>query len=223
MTLSDRFFSDLAALGARRGSDPAIFLTVWCVESGVNPHAVNSIGARGLNQMLPSTLAALGAPADFEKLSAEAQLPWIEKLIASGERRNGGPFESAARYYHANFFPVTMARGDTPDTIVAAKDAIDPRERDAYAFNAGLDADGDGKITLGDLATVLDRTRANRCTDAFARLDLAMRALPNAPWEPASLVARTEKHAAAVGAVIIAGVLAVAFARHAFLQSAVHP
>src|SRR5215472_10404755 len=167
MTLSDRFFSDLAAMGARRGSDPAIFLTVWCVESGVNPHAINSIGARGLNQMLPSTLAALGAPADFEKLSAEAQLPWIEKLIASGERRNGGPFESAARYYHANFFPVTMARGNTPDTVVAAKDATDPRERDAYAFNAGLDADSDGKITLADLATVLERTRASKCSEPF--------------------------------------------------------
>ena len=222
MTLSDRFFSDLAALGARRGSDPAIFLTVWCVESGVNPHAINSIGARGLNQMLPSTLAALGAPADFEKLSAEAQLPWIEKLIASGERRNGGPFESAARYYHANFFPVTMSRGDTPATIVAAKDASDPRERDAYAFNPGLDADGDGKITLADLATVLDRTRANKCTDAFARLDLAMRALPSAPWEPASLIAQTERRASAVGALVVAGLFALTFARHAVIHSAVH-
>ena len=219
MTLSDRFFSDLVALGARRGSDPSIFLTVWCVESGVNPHAVNSIGARGLNQMLPSTLAALGGPADFEKLSAEAQLPWIEKLIGSGERRNGGPFESAARYYHANFFPVTMSRGNTPETIVAAKDATDPRERDAYSFNSGLDADGDGKITLADLATVLTRTRANKCQDAFNRLELATRALPSTPWEPASLVARTEKNAAAVGAVFVAGVFALAVARHAWVHA----
>ena len=96
MTLSDRFFANLAALGARRGSDPAIFMNVWCVESGLNPRAMNPSGARGLNQMMPATLVSLGAPAEFENLSAEAQLPWIERLIASGERRNGGPFESAS-------------------------------------------------------------------------------------------------------------------------------
>ncbi|MEO8800560.1 MAG: transglycosylase SLT domain-containing protein, partial [Polyangiaceae bacterium] len=175
--LSDAFFADLAALGNRRGSDPAIFLTVWCVESGLNPAALNAIGARGLNQMLPSTLVSLGAPADFEKLSGEAQLPWIEKLIASGEHRNGGPFTTAARYYHANFFPVTMARGNTPDTVVAAKDATDLRERDAYTFNPGLDADHDGKITLADLAAVLDRTRANHCQEGFLRLAEAVSAL----------------------------------------------
>ena len=176
MTLSDRFFTDLAALGARRGSDPAIFLNVWCVESGLNPRAMNPSGARGLNQMMPATLVALGAPMEFENLPAEAQLPWIEKLIASGERRNGGPFESAARYYHANFFPVTMSRGNTPETIVAARDATDSRERDAYAFNRGLDADGDGKITLSDLATVLERVRP-KYENAFARLDAAVSAL----------------------------------------------
>jgi len=221
LTLSDRFFSDLAALGARRGSDPSIFLTVWCVESGANPHAINSIGARGLNQMLPSTLAALGAPASFERLSAEAQLPWIEKLIASGERRNGGPFESAARYYHANFFPVTMARGNAPDAIVAAKDATDPRERDAYAFNVGLDADGDGKITLADLATVLERVRP-KYQDAFARLDAAVSALQVQPWQPASLVSATSKGAGLAGGVLLAGMIALAFARHAFSRGTVH-
>jgi len=218
MTLSDRFFSDLAALGARRGSDPAIFLTVWCVESGLNPHAINAIGARGLNQMLPSTLTALGAPADFETLSGEAQLPWIEKLIASGERRNGGPFDSAARYYHANFFPVTMARGNTPDTIVAARDAADPREAQAYAFNAGLDADGDGKITLSDLATVLNRVHP-KFDAAFARLEAAEESLPSNPWQTASLVAQTQRSAAAMGAVVLAGMVALAFARHSWVHA----
>lgn len=215
MTLSDRFLSDLAALGARRGSDPAIFLNVWCVESNLNPHAINSIGARGLNQMLPSTLASLGAPADFEKLSAEAQLPWIEKMIVAGEHRNGGPFETAARYYHFNFFPVTMTRGNAPDTIVAARDATDTRERDAYTFNAGLDADGDGKITLADLGVVLDRARAKH-VDAFARLADAVSALGSAPvvaahWEPAApTLARFET---AVGAGLVTGALALSLLR----------
>jgi hypothetical protein len=218
MTLSDRFFTSLAALGARRGSDPAIFMTVWCVESGLNPRAMNPSGARGLNQMMPATLVSLGAPAEFENLSAEAQLPWIERLIASGERRNGGPFESAARYYHANFFPVTMSRGNTPDTIVAAKNATDSRERDAYTFNRGLDADGDGKITLSDLATVLERIKP-KYQDAFARLDAAVNALQVQPWQPASLVSTTPKGAGVVGGVLLAGMIALAFARHGWVHA----
>lgn len=218
MTLSDRFFSSLAALGARRGSDPAIFMNVWCVESGLNPRAMNASGARGLNQMMPATLVSLGAPAEFENVSAEAQLPWIERLIASGERRNGGAFESAARYYHANFFPVTMARGNAPDTIVAAKDATDPRERDAYSFNRGLDADGDGKITLNDLATVLERIRP-KYQVAFSRLDAAVSALQVQPWQPTSLVSTTPKNAGVVGGVLLAGMIALAFARHGWVHA----
>jgi hypothetical protein len=218
MTLPDRFFTNLAALGARRGADPAIFMNVWCVESGLNPRAMNASGARGLNQMMPATLVSLGAPAEFESLSAEAQLPWIERLIASGERRNGGPFESAARYYHANFFPVTMARGNAPGTIVAAKDATDPRERDAYSFNRGLDADGDGKITLSDLAIVLERIKP-KYQDAFARLDAAVSALQLEPWQPASLVSTAPKGAGVVGGVLLAGMIALAFARHGWVHA----
>jgi hypothetical protein len=190
--LSDRFFALVAAMGQRRRTDPEFYLVVWCLESGLNPAIVNSIGARGLNQMLPSTLVGLGAPVDFEQLAAEDQLPWIERLIASGEQLNGGPFRSAARYYHSNFFPATMARGDAPSTVVVTRDSLEPRERAAYEGNKGLDANGDGRITLGDLATMLDRVRATRCQDAFARLDRAVAALPSPgpTWGDAPPVAR---------------------------------
>ncbi len=190
--LSDRFFALVATMGQRRRTDPEFYLVVWCLESGLNPGIVNSIGARGLNQMLPSTLAGLGGPADFEQLAAEDQLPWIERLITSGEQLNGGPFRSAARYYHSNFFPATMARGDTPSTVVVTRDSLDPRERAAYEGNKGLDTNGDGRITLGDLATMLEHVRATRCTDAFARLERAVAALP-APgltWDDAPAAAR---------------------------------
>lgn len=176
-SLSNRFFEDLVRLGIRRGSPPHIFLSVWCVESGLLPSAINAhSGARGLNQMMPATLKALGAPSDFEKLSAEEQLPWIERLIASLEHANGGPFTSAARYYHANFFPRTMHRGDKPDAVVVAQDAVDPDERGAYEANRGLDANRDGLITLSDLADVLERTKA-RFALSFAHLALTMRAM----------------------------------------------
>lgn len=176
-SLSRRFFEDLVALGLRRGSPPHIFLSVWCVESGLLPSAINvHTGARGLNQMMPATLTALGAPTDFEKLSAEEQLPWIEKLIASLEPANGGPFASAARYYHANFFPRTMHRGDKPESVVVARDAVDPDERGAYEANRGLDANGDGHITVADLDAVLRRTES-RFGWAFAELAAVMQAM----------------------------------------------
>jgi hypothetical protein len=166
--------------------------------------------------MMPDTLRGLGAPADFERLAAEDQLPWIERLIAARERLNGGPFESAARYYHSNFFPLTMARGSSPRTVVVAADADDPRERAAYAANRVLDSDGNGRITLADLATVLERVRATRCPGAFGRLDRAIAALPapGVTWEDAPLVARrTGVGGVVAGAALALGVVGLALRR----------
>jgi hypothetical protein len=178
--LSDRFFAVLADLGERHGTDPVVFLDVWNAESGLNPHIISKTPphARGLNQMIPTTLAGLHAPADFEALAAEDQVPWIEQLITSGERLNGGPFATAERYYHSNFFPRTMSRGSSPATVVIARDATDPEERQAYAGNAAMDHAGKGWIAYSDLAAFLaGGRRANALVygAARARLALAMR------------------------------------------------
>jgi hypothetical protein len=179
-TLPDVFFARLAELGSRHATHPEIFLDVWNAESGLNPRAENpATHARGLNQMMPQTLSGLGAPADFNALAGEDQLPWIECLIIGGERLNAGPFRSAARYYHSNFFPRTMARGSSPGAVVAARDAADPQERAAYAANAAaLDPAGKGRITYADLAAFLNLAKnRNRLTYdvARARLKLAQR------------------------------------------------
>ena len=168
-------------------------------------------------QMTPDTLRGLGAPADFEKLAAEDQLPWIERLIAAREHLNGGPFESAARYYHSNFFPITMARGNSPSTVVVAGDADDPRERAAYAGNKGLDADHDGRITLADLAGVLEHVRATRCKGAWDRLDRAVAALPTpgVTWDdvPPPVARRGGAGAVVAGAALALGVVGFALRR----------
>jgi hypothetical protein len=176
--LSDVFFAKLAELGQRHATDPVVFMDVWNAESGLNPGAKNPNGhARGLNQMMPKTLAGLGAPANFNALAGEDQLPWIERLVTCGEALNGGPFHSAERYYHSNFFPRTMPRGQTPTTIVVASDATDPEERAAYAANASMDPATNGRITYADLAAFLNRAKnGNRLVyeSARARLALAM-------------------------------------------------
>ena len=207
--LSDRFFALVAQMGQRRRTNPEHYLVVWCSESDLIATAHNAAGARGLNQMMPGTLRSLGAPADFEQLSAEDQLPWIERLIAAREALNGGPFESAARYYHSNFFPLTMARGSSPATVVVGRDAEDSRERAAYKANAQLDVDRDGAITLADLATVLDRVRATRCRGAFDRLARAVLALPPpgaswiAPPAPPAPIARSTAGPIVLGAAVL--------------------
>lgn len=179
MPLSDAFFAKLADLGARHGTDPLVFLDVWNAESGLHPGAENPAShAQGLNQMMPKTLEGLGAPADFKGLAGEDQLPWIERLIAGGEKLNGGPFQSAARYYHSNVFPRTMNRGQTPATVVLASDATDPEERAGYAGNAGMDPGGKKRITYADLTAFLNLAKnRNRLTyeAARARLSLATR------------------------------------------------
>jgi Transglycosylase SLT domain len=212
--LSDPFFADVARMGQRRRTNPVFYVAVWCAESGLDPAAVNpNGGARGLNQMMPATLQGLGAPADYEKLAGEEQLPWIERLVAQGERLNGGPFESAARYYHSNFYPKTMARGASPDTVVVAGDAADADERAAYAANKGLDANGDGRITLSDLAAVLERALATRCQDGIARLERAVDALPppGRTWtDAAEIVARRPRKRSPFGAVLAFGAIGLA-------------
>jgi hypothetical protein len=180
---SDTFFARLAELGARHGTDPVVFLDVWNAESGLDPHAENRIShARGLNQMMPRTLASLGAPAAFHELPGDAQLPWIERLIADGERLNGGPFRSAERYYHANFFPRTMPRGQSPATAVVASDASDPEERAAYDGNRAMDPGGKGRITYADLTALLNLAKnRNRAVYDSARARLALAAGRSTP------------------------------------------
>jgi hypothetical protein len=174
--LSDTFFERLAELGERHATDPVVFLDVWNAESGLNPGVENPNGhARGLNQMMPRTLQGLGAPANFNALAGEDQLPWIERLVAAGEGLNGGPFRSAERYYHSNFFPRTMPPGQTPTTVVVASDATDPEERAAYAANAGMDPAKNGRITYADLAAFLNRAKnGNRLAYEAARSRLAL-------------------------------------------------
>jgi hypothetical protein len=212
--LSDRFFANVALMGQRRNTNPDFYLNAWCVESGLNPSAVNPHGgARGLNQMMPATLQSLGAPANYETLTGEDQLPWIERLIAGGEALNGGPFESAARYYHSNFFPRTMSRGASPRTVVVARDAVDADERAAYAANTGLDTDGDGRITLADLASVLDRVRKTKCQNGFARLARAVAALPppGRTWSDAQpAIARRSNNGPIFGAALAVGAVGLA-------------
>jgi hypothetical protein len=217
VSLSDKFFVKLAELAKRHNTEPAVFLDVWNAESALDPTAENpSTHAQGLNQMLPGLLKGGGPPVEyperlgpFKDLPGEDQLPWIEKLITLGERVNGGPFRTAARYYHSNFFPQTMPRGSSPETVVVANDATDPLERVGYLLKkAALDPTGKGKITYADVTAYVNRAKnSNRAT-----YDAALARLGKGPVGSTARGGGSSSHSWGAAPVLIGvGVLAAAF------------
>ncbi len=56
----------IEASAARHGLDPALLKALIHAESGFNPNAVSSAGAKGLTQLMPSTAAGLGVSDPFD-------------------------------------------------------------------------------------------------------------------------------------------------------------
>ena len=131
----------------RLRSDPLDMLAVMNSESDVMARAQNRrSGAAGLIQLLPSTLRGVDwdhGPDAFCALRATDQLPYVERHLAAYATHGLG---SAARIYQAVFLPATMLLGSMPGTVLTTRGCP------AYDRNQGLDLDGDGAITLGDLA-----------------------------------------------------------------------
>lgn len=173
--LTQSFYTKLNEVSGELGMNPRDLLLVISLESGGNPAAKNTtysknpnFQARGLIQFMPNTLKGMGvsqnAALNFDKVPAETQLDYVKQYVKAHQSLIGGkPFTSAVQYYVANLFPKSLQRwqGDDPiankNVVVVAANAKDPRERAAYKANTILDADKDGKITVGDLTTVLMR------------------------------------------------------------------
>jgi Transglycosylase SLT domain len=178
---SKTFYSLLLDACKKNNIPIEFLLNVMYIESGgFKANAHNPEGASGLIQFIPSTLKGLGytgTPEEFEKLSAEEQVPWIEKFLANHKMPGG--FKSPGQYYCSVFFPVSLqlpgVKNLNFDTIIVERNPKwyngmkDGRiqklsqkykgiakitagfERLCYSKNMALDLNNDGKITLGDL------------------------------------------------------------------------
>jgi hypothetical protein len=138
-------------------------------ESGVDPSAQNPHGrATGLIQFMPQILSNLGwtdGPDSFAKLSAEDQLPYVQKYF-SPHAHHG--LTSAGRLYQVTYLPATIAAGQGADFVISA--AAGPFARE-YEANKGLDTDQDGRITVADLdARIAAVQRGARWDSIVARL-----------------------------------------------------
>jgi hypothetical protein len=147
--LSDTFIAVVKAVAAAVNCNTQDLLGVMMSESGVDPSAQNPNGkATGLIQFMPSILTGLGwtdGPDTFSRLSAEDQLPYVQKYFAPHAAKG---LNSAGRLYQVTFLPATLKPGQGPDFVIAAQNGPFAAE---YAANSGLDVDHDGSITVRDL------------------------------------------------------------------------
>jgi len=175
--LSDQFFTDILDVCRRIQCDPLDLLGVMMNEIGVKANARNpTSNASGLIQFLPSTLAGLGypdTPDDFRQLNADEQLPYVEAFFQPYVHFG---LNSAARVYLAVFLPSALKQNPNNKTMIAQKGGLNAA---IYDQNRGLDANFDGKITVGELQQAIERHyNSARWQEIAARLNDAQGSSP---------------------------------------------
>ena len=113
-------------------------------ESEWKPDAVNPYsGASGLIQWMPSTAKAFGTTVEaIRQMSALEQIPLVEDYF---ERRKG---LAPRDLYLLVFYPAAIGKSD--------EHVVFRRGEKGYEQNAGLDAEKDGTITVGNIRAVID-------------------------------------------------------------------
>lgn len=155
--LDDRFFRELARVAAALGTRSEALARVMMAESGCSARACNPNGnASGLIQFMPDTLRGLGwtaGDAVFRAMNATQQLPFVLQYF----RPYAGQLGGATAVYVATFLPADLPHAAEPDFVLCSRDV---RRTWAYACNMGFDADGDGRIRVGELTQAI----ARQCT-----------------------------------------------------------
>jgi hypothetical protein len=169
--LSNDFFVQLKQTCGRLRCASEDLLGVMESESSVQPSAQNPKGnATGLVQFMPDTLKDLGwtaGPDEFKGLTAERQLPFVERYFAPHVSEG---LTSAGRLYQATFLPATLP-GSNESTVIAAPGGPNAG---AYRANQVLDTNKDGRITVSDLTARIDQVRqGGRWAALMQRLNLA--------------------------------------------------
>jgi hypothetical protein len=183
--LGQHFYQALIRVADNLGLKPEDLLLIFVSESGLKANEVNSIGAVGLTQLLPSTLKDLGfsgSSKDFSKLSATEQLDWVQKYFEQNFKWLG-KIKDPVKLYLSNFVPAAFSLPGIKagyDGAVIAEDFMKTRgsipkignyngyadisaayEQKIYDGNKAFDYQGKGKITYGDIKHRLDVVRAS--------------------------------------------------------------
>lgn len=167
--LDNLFFVKLDEVAGALQTTPRNMLAVMYSESGVRANAKNpNHDANGLIQFMGPTLKGMGwtkGGAEFRKLTATEQLPWVRRYYAP----HVGHLGNVAALYVATFLPALVKHAGNRDYVLVAKEG---QLGWAYAPNAVFDANKDYKITVGELEdAVLRNCRGPRWAEILARLE----------------------------------------------------
>lgn len=147
--LSPQFLEKVDQIADFLEVDSLYLLAVMSFETGgtFSPSIRNmsGSGATGLIQFMPATAKGLGTDVEFlAKLSAEEQLTWVEKYFWAYK----GRLKTLEDVYMAVLYPSAIGK---PAGHVLFTNSI------AYRQNAGLDANRDGRVTVGEATLAVRR------------------------------------------------------------------
>jgi hypothetical protein len=104
-------YAAMASDAAQRyGVDPEIYSALLHQESGLNPHAVSPVGARGIAQFMPSTAKALGINPDDPQQAIDGGARYLAQHL----KTFGGDYEKALAAYNAGPGAVQRYNGVPP-------------------------------------------------------------------------------------------------------------
>lgn len=152
------YLPQILAMGAKYGVAPELIAAVMQAESGFNPNAGSSAGARGLMQLMPGTFRGLGVNGRITDPNAniEAGTKYLSQMLA----KVGGDVEKALRAYNAG--PGAIAK------------SYKYKETNAYVAKIGRDAGvkslaGSGRYGSSAVAGLNSTTDAKRAGEAIAK------------------------------------------------------
>lgn len=148
--VTSEFKLKTARVAYKLGVNPDDLMSVMAFESWIDPSMVNSIGATGLIQFLPSTAASLGTTTTaLKNMSAVDQLYYVYLYL----KPYAGRMSTLSDIYMAVLWPAAV--GGSENYVLWSQGST------AYRQNNGLDVNGDGRITKAE-ATQMVINRRNQ-------------------------------------------------------------
>ena len=153
------FLDGIQGIADKHNIKASELLGLIASESGFKTDALNeSTGAGGLIQFKPEVAEEFGTTVDdIRKMSLSEQLPLIDKYLSKNLPENA----TTSQLYGSVFMP-SYADKDPDFQLLGSGDKFDDGEkitssiRARYERNSGLDLDGDGFITVGELGSRIE-------------------------------------------------------------------
>lgn len=151
--VTTEFKSKVFDISKKLQIDPDDLMGIMAFESnGIDPSCVNSIGATGLIQFMPSIAMGLGTTTSaLAKMSAVEQLDYVYNYF----KGYAGQIHNIQDAYMVVFMPIAVGKDNSYKLgIKGSTEQLAPglSYGAVYSQNYGLDIDGDGVITKAEAA-----------------------------------------------------------------------